>query len=584
MVLLVVATLTVWLFVFPTNLFVPRRVAIWLLELQYDKSPGRWFITSLDREHPWNPLRYHKYGEPVDAGTRASDDAPSPLQLRLAAPKERSSDHLWPTSGISNLVWESSVFRSTFYAHPPFFKPAEPPVLTWSPPTPASDDLFQDAAYVDPTTDTNKVSTAFLLLFHDHNSINGGIDLIETIHDEADVYFIHVDLNCPTAEFERLQNRVKKFPNVFFTEKRYRGKWASYSLIQAELELMRHAVEFNIKRFPGWHEHWGQDGKKPRPFANPDPSVFQDPKYPKPHPSGKRGVATDGLPLYPWKFALNLCGRSFPIKSNDEIRQHFARLPSFANIVLAMRMLPACTYGNTLSNSAPPEPCNNTPARCMDPLCHRMTFVPGHGSIWKAHQWFTMSFYAGWFIYQQMMYEQSWFTQWQSFLRETIVPDEITIVSMVLSSPFNRTALAMDEGNATVQPGHIIGSHYIDWQAQCKSYFNYRGPNSPCMLGMLDLKVLVDSPYLFARKIAPDEPLRDALRELLKKPVQVLSEDVYNFRILIASALVAIMTVMMGPLVIILVSGLFDVFRVNEKSSDIALEPIRSAKPRKLID
>lgn len=79
-------------------------------------------------------------------------------------------------------------------------------------------------------------------------------------------------------------------------------------------------------------------------------------------------------------------------------------------------------------------------------------------------------------------------------LRFSFAPDEIYFQTVIMNSPF---------------AGRVVGNHmrYIDWQ--------FRNGNIPANLDLSDLDKIIDSPYLFARKVM--FPISTNLVEQLKQ-------------------------------------------------------------------
>src|ERR1041385_9044555 len=74
---------------------------------------------------------------------------------------------------------------------------------------------------------------AYLII--SHKSPEQVYNLIKILNNEKNHFFIHFKKGL---EFE-IPNDIKKLPNVYFTEKRYKAGWAGFKILLATIELIK---------------------------------------------------------------------------------------------------------------------------------------------------------------------------------------------------------------------------------------------------------------------------------------------------------------------------------------------------------
>ncbi len=75
-----------------------------------------------------------------------------------------------------------------------------------------------------------------------HNQFELLEKLVKSLDDNRNDIYIHIDAKVKNFDFDRIKNAVK-FSSVYFTDKRYAIKWASFDMVKAEYALLEKVFE-----------------------------------------------------------------------------------------------------------------------------------------------------------------------------------------------------------------------------------------------------------------------------------------------------------------------------------------------------
>eukprot|EP00123_Amoebidium_parasiticum_P022006 comp7771_c0_seq1/m.3400 comp7771_c0_seq1/g.3400 ORF comp7771_c0_seq1/g.3400 comp7771_c0_seq1/m.3400 type:complete len:390 (-) comp7771_c0_seq1:254-1423(-) len=284
------------------------------------------------------------------------------------------------------------------------------------------------------------VRIAYLLSAHDTSTILGVLELIELLYHPKHIFAVHLDKKILDAEYANFTLQVSKKPNIVMV-KRMNVEWAGLTQVDMLLKSLKRAEES------------GMD----------------------------------------YGVAVNLCGASFPIKTNREIDQYLREkiISQKGHVFSFSSSLPIC------HPKTPFDVCTRTSARCTDAACTSMDLTPEHRLMYKGSSWFQI----GRELVRYFLNSDE-ARQWYEFLKTGSFIDEVFFHSVAKNSIFN-TSIIVDT------------CMYTDWRLPCKTHVNPRPILSPCPLGVNDFDTLVAVPQLFARKIKADDPLRMKLRNFL---------------------------------------------------------------------
>ncbi|EKZ0415708.1 hypothetical protein QL857_001223, partial [Enterococcus faecium] len=95
---------------------------------------------------------------------------------------------------------------------------------------------------------------AYLILAHGSLEIFSA--LIKTLDFKGNDIFVHIDKTTDEKNFIREGNKLKS-SNIFFIEDRYKIRWGDFSIVQAELALLKSAI--SIGEYSYYHLISGVD-------------------------------------------------------------------------------------------------------------------------------------------------------------------------------------------------------------------------------------------------------------------------------------------------------------------------------------
>ncbi|RKP21275.1 hypothetical protein ROZALSC1DRAFT_20659 [Rozella allomycis CSF55] len=296
-------------------------------------------------------------------------------------------------------------------------------------------------------------SIAYLLMAHDRKSMKGLLRIVNSLYHPKHFFFFHIDAKVELDEFNDFKNTILSNygnSNVIFDVQRVDVKWGSFEIVQAEINLLESAVNLNKKM------HFTEK----------------------------------------WTRAHFLCGYTIPLHSREYIDMKFANFPAESNIVFDFQ-------GNfSVCEKTPFDPCNRTPARCLDRLCTQMHMTPNNGVIYKGQQWVSLSQSFAEFLFGE---GRAYFEGWISFFKSycTFAPDELFFQTLLMNSRYRETAAL--SYNRKISGYKTLPLLYVRWN-DCKSFKSARSQagESPCDLGIDDIDS-IDFNFLFARKVAVDD-------------------------------------------------------------------------------
>ncbi|CAI9739411.1 beta-1,3-galactosyl-O-glycosyl-glycoprotein beta-1,6-N-acetylglucosaminyltransferase-like [Octopus vulgaris] len=99
-----------------------------------------------------------------------------------------------------------------------------------------------------------------------HNQVTQMEQLLRAIYRPQNIYVIHLDQKAAISDYHVAKSIAECFPNVFLSSKRFAIKWGDFSLVEADLVVMRDLLRFSS-----------------------------------------------------WRYYINLCGMDFPLKTNLQI-------------------------------------------------------------------------------------------------------------------------------------------------------------------------------------------------------------------------------------------------------------------------
>ncbi|XP_029649954.1 beta-1,3-galactosyl-O-glycosyl-glycoprotein beta-1,6-N-acetylglucosaminyltransferase isoform X1 [Octopus sinensis] len=99
-----------------------------------------------------------------------------------------------------------------------------------------------------------------------HHQVTQMEQLLRAIYRPQNIYVIHLDQKAAISDYHVAKSIAECFPNVFLSSKRFAIKWGDFSLVEADLVVMRDLLRFSS-----------------------------------------------------WRYYINLCGMDFPLKTNLQI-------------------------------------------------------------------------------------------------------------------------------------------------------------------------------------------------------------------------------------------------------------------------
>ena len=251
---------------------------------------------------------------------------------------------------------------------------------------------------------------AFGLLAHSRKTIEGLIELLDRVYSPKHLYAIHVDVKVHWDDFKFAREAMKTKTNVVFTKNRINVRWGSFSIIQAELELL-----YTIGMYAVDHQ-------------------------------------------FSFDYFLILDGSVYPLAPLHTIELEIASWPKQSNVVFMNNQTrfgmdrPTCVLDDD------GESCQRTHARCITDDCLKYSLTPNNGAIYKGTQWVVLSRE----FVNYLLTNPDLFLDWVKFFLNAWVPDELFFQSVLLNSPMK---------NKRYQP--ISELVFTNWGA-CNHYRNPR--------------------------------------------------------------------------------------------------------------
>lgn len=228
-------------------------------------------------------------------------------------------------------------------------------------------------AFIKPPPD---FSTAYLLLAHDNDTLTSLTQLLNRIYDPRDSFFVHVDAKADSHHFSALQAVVQECHyNVKLAEKRIDVKWGTFGVVQATLDLLQAALDY------------------------------------------------DRAEARQWETAIILDGSAWPLMNRPARQEWLVQDGLDANSFIEGAISDVCT------DAFEPWKCTRTPARCVDGECTSMDVTPNGGLVYSGQQWVRLSRAAANYTLNDPVARK-----WQDFFRPTDIPDEHFFPSVIIGA------------------------------------------------------------------------------------------------------------------------------------------------------
>ncbi|GAA5823368.1 hypothetical protein JCM5353_008252 [Sporobolomyces roseus] len=320
--------------------------------------------------------------------------------------------------------------------------------------------------------------TAYLIMVHSEETLEGARLLVEQIYDPKDYFLIHADAKFGGKKYLETKKGMIVCGNVEFVPdgERVSVGWGDITMVDAEIAMLKRAVR--------------------APIA--------------------------------WSNVIFLDGASWPVL--DAV----ARQTWFDTFEEELRTdgegpvpAPICSWQeDAIENETE---CWRTPARCLNQDCSRMTGTSREEPVRKGDQWTILT---------RSMVKYSVFgkeaQEWYDFFRDTAVPDEHFFATIKYAQPgapkgWLRIPMYVD----WVQPckSHPVSRFTASSLARLSDPLALPFPQvednygHPCSLGMNDYEDIKASIAMFARKILLNETelrttmLRGEIKAVLLPPI-----------------------------------------------------------------
>lgn len=73
------------------------------------------------------------------------------------------------------------------------------------------------------------------------------IRLVKRLNNKDCYFIIHFDRKAKKEDFKKIQEDLKDYSNVFFTEKRYKCYWGGFGIVKATIQMINELIEKNIQ-------------------------------------------------------------------------------------------------------------------------------------------------------------------------------------------------------------------------------------------------------------------------------------------------------------------------------------------------
>ncbi|GAA5975327.1 hypothetical protein JCM21900_004090 [Sporobolomyces salmonicolor] len=249
--------------------------------------------------------------------------------------------------------------------------------------------------------------TAFLIMVHSPDTLEGARILLEQIYDPSDYFLIHADQKLNATLVDSYQTSMSACSNVEFVPASDRVKigWGDFSMIDAEIAMLKQALRTTV----------------------------------------------------PWTNLLLVDGTTWPILNSGNRQrwlEHFAT--QLAKGGENRPPAPVCSWGD--KGVKYQSDCWRTPARCLDEACTKMSDTPGNAPVRKGNQWMILTRDMVDFAIHGPDAQA-----WYAFFEKTAVPDEHYFVSIEYGQPGGPTGwlptpMYVDWGPCKTYPvAHFVG-------------------------------------------------------------------------------------------------------------------------------
>jgi len=305
----------------------------------------------------------------------------------------------------------------------------------------------------------SKAPVAFILHVFDGNTLHGAERLLHWLYREDHIFVFHIDEKATDAIHCYMKRRYGAYSNIALSP-RHNVTWGSWTIVQAELDAMEVARQLSDK----------------------------------------------------WQFAINLCGQSAAIKSQEYLD---AFLDSYLTVRSAstdegvrLSMIPTNLMEGT-NLWAPERERNNLwyrsplvecEERADDGSCAKVSGTPDGKPWYKGMQWKILSreFVDHVFDSEEGRAWVDFFIMW--FLHNSAA-DESWAQSIARNSPLLRDRTIFNAASMATKWGRCARP-------------SPRDGLSPCYLTEQEyVEDLRHSPFLFARKFVPNDPAIDLIRD-----------------------------------------------------------------------
>lgn len=221
--------------------------------------------------------------------------------------------------------------------------------------------------------------TAYLIMVHSQETLEGARRLVEQIYDPHDLILIHADKKLDDAVYGKYKRTLAVCGNVNFVpdDERVNIGWGDITMIDAEIVMLKQALRSTI------------------PWTN---MILVD---------GTSWPVLDAARRQEW----------FDIFEEELARGGNGQAPA-----------PICKYGEEVVEFQ--TDCWRTPARCLNEDCSRMSGTPHEAPVRKGDQWTVLT---------RKMAKYAIFGQdsqaWYDFFGETAVPDEHFFATIKYAQP-----------------------------------------------------------------------------------------------------------------------------------------------------
>lgn len=275
---------------------------------------------------------------------------------------------------------------------------------------------------------SSTLGIAYLLMAHNEATAQGVDQLIRFLYQPYHTFVIHYDSKMGDIDTQKYSD----YPNIIILNEetgRLDVKHGTFRVVKAELALLDMAVKASTT----------------------------------------------------WRYAINLCGSSMPLKHRDDIER---LLKPYVGSSL-IRVIKDCPEGDNTTHS-----------------CYRGAPEHPFRQPWvKSPQWAILDRGFAEQVTTDWAEKNPEFTQWKEYMEDGFgVPDEAFFSTLLVNMGFPMVDL---QTMYTHFPGR--------GRPKCRSYpdtYDHCLNCSPCYLGMNDTRQLEESNMLFARKVRVDDPLR----------------------------------------------------------------------------